>query len=344
MEDLNKISSTRVGDNIHFYVNGQEDKGVVVKMDTGYVTVLKDNGDFQDIHINETFFIKDILVNKTWNDMTMEERTVKLHEIKAYSPRFLAKSWQELPQELKVVLENTAKDSVDGNQSVLGTPKVEGQSHGQQSTSARIRDSGSGIKTRDPRNPKGSVDTSQVRFTPSGSGKQPEGTGADKPSKGEHNLGFSNPEHRAQEDDEEYKVQESSGSGAPKLKKSNVEQSKLGTAAGNPQSGVNTNQEEDAEDDYEGQTHDTKTEQFKHEEVKPTTKTMQEQLWEDWLNKETMSGGDSSPAQTAITTGTTGVYNAVYGKDGRIKGQEEDKEEEDTEKDKEEKDKKERKG
>jgi len=56
-----------------------------------------------------------------------------------------------------------------------------------------------------------------------------------------------------------------------------------------------------------------------------------------------MSGGDSSPAQTSITTGTTGVYNAVYGKDGRIKGQEEDREEDETEKDKEE-DEKERKG
>jgi ribosomal protein L12E/L44/L45/RPP1/RPP2 len=230
MEDLNKISSTRVGDNIHFYVNGAEDKGVVVKMDTGYVTVLKDDGNFQDIHINDTFFIKDILVNKTWNDMTMEERSVKLVEIKAYSPRFVGKSWQELPRELKEVLE-----------------------------------------------------------------------------------------------------------------KSNVEESKLGTAAGSPQSGVNTNQKDDATDDYEGQTEDEKKEQFKHEDKKPVTKSMQEQLWEDWLNKETMSGGDSSPAQTAITTGTTGMYNAVYGKDGRIKGQEKDKDEEDTEKDKEEKEK-ERKG
>ncbi len=230
MEDLNKISSTRVGDNIHFYINGAEDKGVVVKMDTGYVTVLKDDGNFQDIHINDTFFIKDILVNKTWNDMTMEERSVKLVEIKAYSPRFVGKSWQELPRELKEVLE-----------------------------------------------------------------------------------------------------------------KSNVEESKLGTAAGSPQSGVNTNQKDDATDDYEGQTEDEKKEQFKHEDKKPVTKTIQEQLWEDWLNKETMSGGDSSPAQTAITTGTTGMYNAVYGKDGRIKGQEKDKDEEETEKDKEEKEK-ERKG
>jgi len=62
---------------------------------------------------------------------------------------------------------------------------------------------------------------------------------------------------------------------------------------------------------------------------------MQEQIWEDWLNKETMSGGDSSPAQTSMTTGTTGVYNAIYGKDGRIKGQEKDKEEDEEDKEKE---------
>jgi hypothetical protein len=65
---------------------------------------------------------------------------------------------------------------------------------------------------------------------------------------------------------------------------------------------------------------------------------MQEQLWEDWLNKESMGSGDSAPANTIMTTGTTGVYNATYGKDGRIKGQGKDKEEE------EEDDKKERKG
>ena len=245
MEDLNKISSTRVGDNIHFYVNGAEDKGVVVKMDTGYVTVLKDDGNFQDIHINDTFFIKDILVNKTWNDMTMEERTVKLHEIKAYSPRFLAKSWQELPRELKVVLEDTAKNTESN--------------------------------------------------------------------------------------------------------KSNVEQSHLGSA-GRASHVVETSTAFDAEEDYEGQSHDTKEEQFKHDEEKPkvTKKSMQEQLWEEWLDKDNSGnmGDGGAPAQTSMTTGTTGVYNPVYGKDGRIKGQSEDKEE-DTEKDKEEKDdkdKKERKG
>ena len=232
MEDLNKISSTRVGDNIHFYVNGQENKGTVVKMDTSYVTVIKDDGNFQDIHINDTFFIKDILVNKTWNDMTMEERTVALHEIKAYSPRFLAKSWQELPRELKTVLE-----------------------------------------------------------------------------------------------------------------KSNVEQSHLGSA-GRASHVVETSTAFDAEEDYEGQSHDTKEEQFKHDEEKPkvTKKSIQEQLWEEWLSKDGSGnmGDGGAPAQTSMTTGTTGVYNPVYGKDGRIKGQEKDKEE-DTEKDKE-SEEKERKG
>ena len=225
MEDLNKISSTRVGDNIHFYVNGAEDKGVVVKMDTGYVTVLKDNGDFQDIHINETFFIKDILVNKTWNDMNMEERTVKLHEIKAYSPRFLAKSWQELPRELKEVLE-----------------------------------------------------------------------------------------------------------------KSSVEQGHYGSA-GRASHAPETNMDIDATEDYEGQTEDEKKEQFKHEDKKPetTNKTMQEQLWEEWLSKDGGMGGGSPPASTSSNnsaqTNDSGVYNPVYGDKGRHGGQGRDKEEEDEDKD-----------
>ena len=216
MEDLNKITSTRVGDNIHFFINGKEDNGTVVKMDTSFVTVVKGDGKLQDIHINDTFFIKDILVNKTWNDMSMEERTVALHEIHAYSPRFLAKSWQQLPKELKDVM----------------------------------------------------------------------------------------------------------------LEKSNVEQSKLGTAAGSPESGVETNQKDDAEDDYEGQTEDEKKEQFKHEKLKPTTKSMQEQLWEEWLDKGNGMGDGGTPAQTSMVTGATGIYNAVYGKDGRIKGQSKDKDEE----------------
>ena len=194
-------------------------------MDTGYVTVLKDDGNFQAIHINDTFFIKDILVNKTWNDMNLEERSVKLHEIKAYSPRFLGKSWQELPRELKTVLE-----------------------------------------------------------------------------------------------------------------KSNVEQSKLGSA-GRASHVVETNTDFDATDDYEGQTEDEKKEQFKHEDKKPetTNKTMQEQLWEEWLSKDGGMGGGSPPASTSSNnsaqTNDSGIYNPVYGDKGRHGGQGRDKEEEDEDKD-----------
>ena len=223
MEDLNKITSTRVGDNIHFFVNGTEDKGTVVKMDSKFVTVVKDDGNFQDIHINDTFFIKDIIVNKSWNDMTMEERTEKLHKVHAYSPRFLGKSWEDLPQSLKDVM------------------------------------------------------------------------------------------------------------------KSNVEQGHLG-GGGRSSQVVETSTAFDAEEDYEGESHDTKEEQFKHDNEKPkvTNKTMQEQLWEEWLNKESHSVGDGgSPAKTSSNnsaqTNDSGMYNPVYGEKGRHGGQGRDKEEEDKE-------------
>tara|TARA_R110002020_G_scaffold16421_4_gene57943 strand:+ start:2488 stop:3387 length:900 start_codon:yes stop_codon:yes gene_type:complete len=299
MEDLNKISSTRVGDNIHFYVNGQENKGTVVKMDTSYVTVIKDDGNFQDIHINDTFFIKDILVNKTWNDMTMEERTVALHEIKAYSPRFLAKSWQELPTELKDVMLKGFGGAAPR--------KVENDDQ-------KYLDS--------------VVDDWAMRDLE----KNPKGHGIGKPKRQE-----------PREPNESTSPQ----GGQPKSgrMKSNVEQSHLGSA-GRASHVVETSTAFDAEEDYEGQSHDTKEEQFKHDKEKPkvTNKTMQEQLWEEWLSKDGSGnmGDGGAPAQTSMTTGTTGVYNPVYGKDGRIKGQEKDKEE-DTEKDKE-SEEKERKG
>ena len=227
MEDLNKITSTKVGDNIHFFVNGAEDKGTVVKMDSKFVTVVKDDGNFQDIHINDTFFIKDILVNKSWNDMTMEERTVELHKVHAYSPRFLGKSWQELPKELKDVM------------------------------------------------------------------------------------------------------------------KSNIEQGHLG-GGGRSSQVVETSTAFDAEEDYEGESHDTKEEQFKHDKEKPkvTNKTMQEQLWEQWLDKDGGMGGGSPPASTSSNssaqTNDSGMYNPVYGDKGRHGGQGRDKEEdEDKEEEKE---------
>ena len=115
MNNLNKITHTKVGDNIHYYINGQEGRGVVVKMNNAYVSVLKETGSIDEIHINDTFFVKDIVANKTWNDMTLEERTENLYKAHAFSPRFLSKTWEELPQELKDVLQKTnIEDSTHG--------------------------------------------------------------------------------------------------------------------------------------------------------------------------------------------------------------------------------------
>ena len=126
MNDLNKITNTRVGDNIHYYINGKEDRGVVVKMNNAYVTVIKSDGNLHEIHINDTFFVKDILTNKTWNGMTLEERTEELQKAHAYSPRFLSKTWEQLPQELRDVLaktniEESTHGQIGGNRAGVST-------------------------------------------------------------------------------------------------------------------------------------------------------------------------------------------------------------------------------
>ncbi len=104
MVDRNKITNTRIGDDIHYYVNGIEDRGIVVKMGSEYIQVFKEDGNFHDVHINDTFFVKDIVVNKTWDNMDATERVDALNKIHAPSPRFVGKSWHELPVEIKDLL------------------------------------------------------------------------------------------------------------------------------------------------------------------------------------------------------------------------------------------------
>jgi hypothetical protein len=101
---LNKIQHTKVGDDIHFFVNGVENRGIVVKMGGTYVSVFKEDGNIHDIPINDTFFVKDILINKTWDQMSDEERVDILQQVRAYSPRFVQKNWDDLPRELKTVI------------------------------------------------------------------------------------------------------------------------------------------------------------------------------------------------------------------------------------------------
>ena len=128
MIDSNKITNTKIGDDIHFYVNGSEDRGIVVKMNNEYVTVFKESTqEYDDIHINDTFFIKDILINKEWDKMDDDERYDALKKIHAPSPRFIMKSWYDLPKEIKELLtknnaiETSYKDGKDDDMNRVGT-------------------------------------------------------------------------------------------------------------------------------------------------------------------------------------------------------------------------------
>ena len=73
-------------------------------MSNEYVMVAKDDGDFEDIHINDTFFVKDIVLNKTWDMMDSSERGEVLEKAHAPSARFITKDWHNLPVELREVL------------------------------------------------------------------------------------------------------------------------------------------------------------------------------------------------------------------------------------------------
>jgi hypothetical protein len=116
---MNEITNTRVGDNIHYFVNGVEDSGMVVKMSNSYITIVKADGSFKDVRLNETFFVKDIILNKTWNDMNDGERLEALSKARVPSPRYVTKSWDQLPKELQTLLtknngiESSAKNGKD---------------------------------------------------------------------------------------------------------------------------------------------------------------------------------------------------------------------------------------
>jgi hypothetical protein len=353
MEDLNKITSTRVGDNIHFFVNGAEDKGTVVKMDSKYVTVVKDDGNFQDIHINDTFFIKDILVNKSWNDMTMEERTVELHKVHAYSPRFLAKSWKELPTELKEVMLEKGKDGkLPAKRNIAGVGLKDGdldsetsQSHTGESTRTRVRgldgDYSGDIKTLgDPR----SLEKSNVEQGHLGGGGRSsqvvETSTAFDADEDYEGQSHDTKEEQFKHDKEKPKVTEKSSRAArggnmnsgTTLRPSDIADLKNLDGSDNPTATPTS------ETKYFGANGKQITRE-EHEKTK-TYGSMQEQLWEQWLDKDGGMGGGSPPASTSSNnsaqTNDSGMYNPVYGDKGRHGGQGRDKEEdEDKEEEKE---------
>ena len=111
---MNKIKNTKVGDDIHYYINGMEGRGIVVKMANEYLEVFKEDGQLGTIHINDTFFVKDILINKQWDDMDDIERYDALTKIHAPSPRYIAKTWNDIPEEIKILLQKEGGNMAGG--------------------------------------------------------------------------------------------------------------------------------------------------------------------------------------------------------------------------------------
>ncbi len=259
MEDLNKISTTKVGDSIHFYVNNKDSKGTVVKMDHSYITVLKDDGNFQHIHINDTFFVKDILINKTWNDMDATEQYDMLVNIHAPTPRFLGKKWEVLPKELKEALVKSTPEGgkVSGVNTGVKIPKGGGEDVGD------AEEDYEGIHIEED---KEQFKHDEVK--PTTKNNAMEASHKDDEVKEEWDGKFTSKENEYGQSDEEIENQ-NSVIGKPKIKKS----------------------------------------------------------WENWLEKEGGMGDGGSPATTQGRDSGYETFNPVYGKKQRHGGQSKDKEE-----------------
>ena len=244
--NMNKITHTKIGDDIHFFVNGKEDRGVVVKMGNTYIQVFKEDGKLHDIHINDTFFVKDILVNKTWDNMDEYEKYEALQKIHAPSPRFISKAWDDLPKEIKdLLVEKTGWTYEPGT-----SKDAESQDHDR-----------TGMQQK-------------IQYTKDG-----------------QSGGEIDPSIETERQKTDVELQQ--GREEPLL------------------GGVSTIEEPlDAEEDYEGQTHDSKDEQFKHKESEFDAATGQRKgLAAVGLSEDDAADKGDSPG-----------FNAIYGQSGGVAG------------------------
>tara|TARA_R110002020_G_scaffold378212_1_gene589275 strand:- start:806 stop:1837 length:1032 start_codon:yes stop_codon:yes gene_type:complete len=236
--DMNKISATKIGDEIRYLSNGVEGAGVVVKMNNSFITLFKEDGQFYDVHVNETFFVKDILINKTWDDMTPPERYELLYEAKMPSPRYVIKSWAELPKELKEVLQDIGiekgKRGMDWNRMDSGVRREYADQHGTGTADWERLSSGD-----------------QKKLTSQGLHGAPKQSGGDK-----------------QAVPKPKKV----GTHFGDVGKTDLEQQGHGAVAGNPYAPIATGTPIKADDGYEGKSRARKPQdkvEFQHEETKP---------------------------------------------------------------------------
>jgi hypothetical protein len=249
MTDQNKLKNTKIGDHINYYDNGVSGNGIVTKMSGQFIQIFKEDGQFYNINVNDTFHVADILVNKSWDDMDLEERTNELMKIKAYSPRFLSKTWDQLPRELKDVMKEVYPDpdKNSGSKNVKGF--ASGASHQRQ------------------------MNHMQDEEFPTGSGKFPDieesklGNAAQK-SNPKDNKGN---QFQQQSTSARGKDPTDSDDILGRADKSSIEDGAFGNTGSSPTTGVSTKIPFDAPKDYEGQTHETKNpdKEFQYEDQKP---------------------------------------------------------------------------
>jgi hypothetical protein len=257
MADLNKITHTRVGDYINYYQNGVEDSGVIAKMSGSFITVFKEDGKFYDVHINDTFFVRDILVNKTWNDMSMEERTEELTKVKAYSPRYLSKTWEQLPRELQDVLK--IKDGALPKKGGKDLP----QDYAGQAVHAKNRNITSEKQLKEYDN----YDNKHGLIA-----RTEQSRGNSLTSRLRH-QGSTRPNGMNHFDEDNTKELPPTGK-APQIKTaSDQEHGAYGTIGGSSNVAVSTDTPIDASEDYEGASHTDMNiaNQFQHDSTKPET-------------------------------------------------------------------------
>ena len=254
--DQNKLSNTRIGDTISYYDNGVSGSGIVTKMSGQFIEVFKTDGKFYNININDTFHVADILVDKTWDEMSFEEKTDELLKVKAYSPRFLNKTWQDLPRELReaMKLNKTVKSSE------IKDPIGEGLgSRNSFSTDSK---------------PKKNTDAQRDELQGMVNDFHHDDIMNLNHNFANHNARnhpFPKDTHTFKEDQErygeDYKAHE--GVSGTRFLKSNMENSIHGNVGSNPSSGISTNISFDADEEYEGDSHEDKKEEFKYENKKP---------------------------------------------------------------------------
>lgn len=105
-EDKNKVADVKLMDRIKYFLNGEEGHGTVIAMTSGFFTVRKDSGGYQDIQVSDIFFVESIITdNKSWASMQVDERTEVLS--KARCPlSFVTRNWDDLPDEVKNVIKS----------------------------------------------------------------------------------------------------------------------------------------------------------------------------------------------------------------------------------------------